>query len=272
MAKSSVLLLKTYDGRKINVDYGMAVKQSKYLLMLTKNLEAQNSSTIHLSNPSCTLRNVSNAVNYMTFASETLESHVDHVWAAPDGLKDSTELLGTTLAAVFLDMKGLLQCLAKIPSILHLTVQAAEADATAALIEAKADVDGKDAGGNTVLDLARDEKCRDVLLQSTGCTPLMLAAKEGSSPDLILELARSADINAANRDGATALHLAACEGHTETVRSLMEARASVHIKTKVTDLQTPSEHAVPHNEIGRRQTRPRCRWLPGEAITPHCKF
>jgi ankyrin repeat protein len=61
----------------------------------------------------------------------------------------------------------------------------------------------------------------------------MIAAKEGSLPDSISLIAKTADVNAANRDGATALHFAAAQGHTEAVQALMEAKACVHIKTKV---------------------------------------
>jgi hypothetical protein len=232
-ADDTILVLKTYDGQKINVECGIAAKHSEYLSILMENAETHSSLTVHLSNPCCASRSVSNAVSYMTFASSQPESQ-NEAWIAPEGMSNSGELLETTLAAVFLDMKGLLRCLAKIPLILHLTVQAGEADATAALIESKADVNGKDADGNTALDLARDRHCRDVLLLSLGWTPLMIAVKEGSSPDLIFEIAKTTDINAANRDGATALHLAASGGHTETVQVLMEARASVQVRTKVT--------------------------------------
>ncbi len=86
-------------------------------------------------------------------------------------------------------------------------------------------------------------------LLSMGWTLLMIAAKEGSSPDVISEIARSADINAANRDGATAIHFASFGGHTETVRALMEARASVQIKNKVTDLQSCSANPEQAHEI-----------------------
>jgi ankyrin repeat protein len=229
----TLLVLKTYDGHEIELDCEIAAKHSEYLSILMEDAETQSSLTIHLSNPCCASQSVSNAVSYMAFASSQPESQ-NEAWSAPEGMRDSGELLRTTLAAVFLDMKGLLRCLAKIPLILHLTVQAGEADATAALIEAKADVNEKDADGNTALDLASDRHCRDILLLSSGWTPLMIAAKEGSSPDLIFEIAITADINAANLDGATALHFAASGGHTKTVQALMEARASVHVRTKVT--------------------------------------
>jgi hypothetical protein len=153
----SILVLKTYDGQKFNVDCGIAAKHSEYLANLMEDDKTKSSLTVHLSNPCCASRSVSNVVSYMTFASSQAqpETHNENSsWSTPEGMRDSGELLETTLAAVFLDMKGLLMCLAKIPLILHLTVQAGEADSTAALIEAKADVNGKDADGNTALHLA----------------------------------------------------------------------------------------------------------------------
>ena len=42
----------------------------------------------------------------------------------------------------------------------------------------------------------------------------------------------SADLNAANGDGRTALHVAACDGHAEVVKGLLEIGADAKLKDK----------------------------------------
>ena len=54
------------------------------------------------------------------------------------------------------------------------------------------------------------------------------------------------DINCAEYDGRTALHLAACEGHTKMVELLINNNANLECKDRFGG--TPLEDAVRHNQ------------------------
>ena len=63
---------------------------------------------------------------------------------------------------------------------------------------------------------------------ANGLTPLMWAAAYGQAPTATLLLRAGADYSLKGRDGETALHLAAAGGHTEIIRILISAGASIN--------------------------------------------
>jgi ankyrin repeat protein len=89
-----------------------------------------------------------------------------------------------------------------------------------------------------------------------GLTPLLFAAREGCIACLKVLLARGADINLTDPDGATALLLAELNYHWDTARFLIEAGADVNLW----DIygQTPLYIAVDMNTppVGRRVELP----------------
>lgn len=79
-----------------------------------------------------------------------------------------------------------------------------------ALVKAKADLEAKN---------------------NFGQTPLMLAAREGRTPQLDALIRNGAKVNAKDEDGWTALMLAAFNGQQECVKNLIAAKADVNAKT-----------------------------------------
>ena len=109
---------------------------------------------------------------------------------------------------------------------LHMAVIYGTEEMVAVLIAAGANIDGR---------------C------SKGETPLQTAARAGKRalPAMRALIAARANIGAVNNDGDAALHLAAKEGHVETVKALIEARADIGALNKYK--QTPL-----HSAVGRR--------------------
>ncbi len=92
---------------------------------------------------------------------------------------------------------------------LMLASQNGQVDMVRALLDAKADVNGKPSGGPT---------------------PLMLAAMKGNENIVRALLSAKADVNAKAGDGTTALMLAATGGHAAIVSALLGASADVNAK------------------------------------------
>jgi len=78
-------------------------------------------------------------------------------------------------------------------------------------------------------------------------SPLVLAAKENRPKAVATELARGADVNAAEGDGSTALHWAAYHNQGEAVRRLLKAGAN---PDAVTDLGVTSLYNAAMNGSG----------------------
>ncbi len=111
-----------------------------------------------------------------------------------------------------------------------------------ALLDSNADVNAKDASGNTALILASYDDQSDVVrallsahadvtpANQFGTTALMLEAQHGNV-DLVRGLiAAKADVNAKMTNGANALLLASLNGHADVVRVLLTAGADVNAK------------------------------------------
>src|SRR4051812_41114582 len=64
---------------------------------------------------------------------------------------------------------------------------------------------------------------------------LLDATKRGDVTAVKAALKQGADVNAAQGDGLTALHLAAQEGNLEITKVLLAAKANVEAKTKIGD-------------------------------------
>ena len=71
------------------------------------------------------------------------------------------------------------------------------------------------------------------LLSTSGCaTPNLLdASKKGDEDKINASLAHGSDINAADEQGWTALHMAAYEGHKKTTELLCSKGANVNART-----------------------------------------
>ena len=68
-----------------------------------------------------------------------------------------------------------------------------------------------------LIDAGADMDAED----ENGCSPLLLASKQGCLDTVKMLLKAGADVCAADNKGATCLALAVCNGHTETVRYLL---------------------------------------------------
>jgi len=132
-----------------------------------------------------------------------------------------------------------------------------DTDIAETLIASGADVNAKDAGGNTALHSAAwsgQEEIVKLLLshgadpdpkRRDGLTPLINAAGPGAERHgkgcVELLLAKGANINATDGDGETALHKAAYYGNSDVVEILLAHGASINATNKMG--RTPSQVA-----------------------------
>jgi uncharacterized protein len=134
-----------------------------------------------------------------------------------------------------------LPCFANSSSALLEAVKRRDHKVLAALVKAKADVNGAQPDGATALAWAiylDDQKAAEMLLAAGakvntadeyGETPLTLACNNGNAALVKKLVAAGADVNAARWDGTTALMLAANSGNLAAVKLLLEAGAQVNI-------------------------------------------
>jgi ankyrin repeat protein len=132
-------------------------------------------------------------------------------------------------------------------------------DAVRALLKQAADVNAAQGDGMTALHWAAMKDDADLVqtLLFAGAnvrattrigsyTPLILAAKSGSSSAIAPLLKSGADANSATSNGTTALMLAAASGNTDTVKRLVDGGANVNAKEPVRGL-TPAMFAAASN-------------------------
>src|SRR3989338_7697510 len=79
--------------------------------------------------------------------------------------------------------------------------------------------------------------CHSPIERSTGCSPLLLAAKNGNYKALELLLRAGASPSERNKDGLTPLHLAARNGKVEVIKMLFEYGADASQQDR--NLSTP---------------------------------
>jgi ankyrin repeat protein len=132
-------------------------------------------------------------------------------------------------------------------------------DAVRALLKQAADVNAAQGDGMTALHWAAmkdDAELVQTLLfaganvrattRIGSYTPLILAAKSGSSSAMVPLLKSGADANSATSNGTTALMLAAASGNTDAVKRLVDGGANVNAKEPVRGL-TPAMFAAASN-------------------------
>jgi ankyrin repeat protein len=132
-------------------------------------------------------------------------------------------------------------------------------DAVRALLKQAADVNAAQGDGMTALHWAAMKDDADLVqtLLFAGAnvrattrigsyTPLILAAKSGSSSAIAPLLKSGADANSATSNGTTALMLAAASGNTDAVKRLVDGGANVNAKEPVRGL-TPAMFAAASN-------------------------
>jgi 26S proteasome non-ATPase regulatory subunit 10 len=98
-------------------------------------------------------------------------------------------------------------------TLIHLAVEADEADVCQFLIDQREDINAKDKENN-------------------GRTPLHLACARGHYKIVLLLLDNQADIHAIDNDGNTALMLASAPGHKDIVLTLLKHGALINAKNK----------------------------------------
>jgi ankyrin repeat protein len=80
--------------------------------------------------------------------------------------------------------------------------------------------------------------------QNDGCTPLHMASQQGHVDVVRVLLEQGADINKAKNNGCTPLFMASQDGHVDVVRVLLEQGADI---TKTWDNKTPLQIAREEN-------------------------
>eukprot|EP01124_Arcella_intermedia_P004048 TRINITY_DN12286_c0_g1_i2.p1 TRINITY_DN12286_c0_g1~~TRINITY_DN12286_c0_g1_i2.p1 ORF type:complete len:598 (-),score=109.56 TRINITY_DN12286_c0_g1_i2:37-1830(-) len=118
-------------------------------------------------------------------------------------------------------------------------------DCIKSLIQAKANVNGRNSVGMTPLHIAITDKSSIEGVESLiangakvdivglhGWTPLHLAAANGFTPLVSLLLKHKANINQETQAGQTPLLMASCNGHPKTVQLLLQQGADATIRTK----------------------------------------
>uniref|UniRef100_A0A1A9VK18 ANK_REP_REGION domain-containing protein n=1 Tax=Glossina austeni TaxID=7395 RepID=A0A1A9VK18_GLOAU len=121
---------------------------------------------------------------------------------------------------------------------LHLAARLGDLKAVKDLLkkEAHTNVNAQNDKGQTPFDLAVDEEIKD-LLQSVkeANDKLLEAAKSGNIGDIenLLNEEGKAQVNATDQYGATPLHLAAENGHTDIVNALLNEGADVNAKAVI---------------------------------------
>jgi ankyrin repeat protein len=123
---------------------------------------------------------------------------------------------------------------------LHMAVRRGQKDAAALLLEKGANVNAE-RKGKTTLDFAgKNEEIAALLREKGGKTgkeikaagSIFSAAQSGLVDAVKTHLAGGADVNAKNKGGYTALHLAAKKGHVEVAKVLLEAKADIGLVSK----------------------------------------
>jgi Carboxypeptidase regulatory-like domain/Ankyrin repeats (3 copies) len=129
-------------------------------------------------------------------------------------------------------------------SPLECAVRNANRDMVQILLWAKADVNARDGGGQTVLMMLGENDTTDIVWDllnagakvnardKDGDTALMEAAQTNNVEVLKTLLDAGAKVNATNNDRKTALMYAAAEGHVNNVRTLLLAGADINARDK----------------------------------------
>ena len=117
------------------------------------------------------------------------------------------------------------------------------------LLQARADVNVKDEGGMTPLDMANAEEVEAVLRQHGGKHSLF-GAGHGSVVDQLLQ--GRADVNVKHKCQMAPLHYAAAKGHGSVVDQLLQARADVNIKDQWGKTPLDLANEKRHTEVAAR--------------------
>ena len=159
---------------------------------------------------------------------EDKDGYTPMYWATMEGNKDVVELLTTKGAAPI--------------SAIHLAARAGDLAKVKSLIEAGAEVNAKDKGGQTPLfaaaladndDVAKFliAKGADVNARDTnGWTPLHGASERGRKGGVELLIAKGADVNAKDSEGGTPLHRVFFSGRMDVAELLIAKGANVNAK------------------------------------------
>ncbi|KAJ7371186.1 hypothetical protein OS493_027296 [Desmophyllum pertusum] len=96
------------------------------------------------------------------------------------------------------------------------------------------DVESRDSMGFTPLHLATLQGKQDLVQMLEGMTSLHISSEHTGAEDILCVLAAaSCDVNARNKLGRTALHLAAKQGNIQNLRTLLDAGSDRNIKDKL---------------------------------------
>lgn len=105
-----------------------------------------------------------------------------------------------------------------------------------------------------------------------GCTPLLVASRNGHLDCVSALLAANADFDETDATGLTALHFAAAFGHLDVVRVLLTAGADPEAEDEArcaAKVQATSLHSFPHREVGG-DCCGNCRWSVMQFTVLHC--
>ena len=189
---------------------------------------------VPLRHSSCTLHIVKAIMNYLIEAEKGEVNMAAFIF--------SLDLMAFIIALNFLEINELLRIAARTRGTLHAACVNSNLDIVKVLIEANADLESVDSDGRSPLDVVKDADCRKeielAIILSEGWTHLMIHARRGETGKIkaLIDSDGGKLVNERNGNGTgrVALHYAAERGHTDAARALIEGRADIDVKDKVT--------------------------------------
>ena len=230
----SYVLIQTFDGHQLKFMKRIAIKSELIRHMLDDIDNSELEQVVPLRHSSCTLHIVKAIMNFLIEAEKGEVNMAAFIF--------SLDLMAFIIALNFLEINELLRIAARTRGTLHAACVNSNLDIVKVLIEANADLESVDSDGRSPLDVVKDADCRKeielAIILSEGWTHLMIHARRGETGKIkaLIDSDGGKLVNERNGNGTgrVALHYAAERGHTDAARALIEGRADIDVKDKVT--------------------------------------